>query len=201
MLSLAIICRSLFPKAKELSRKIVHIGIGPIVPFAWWLGISRELAIPIASIITISLLINKYFQLLPAVEDIKRESYGTVAYGLSITILLILFWPVNAAAVSAGVLVMAFGDGFAGLVGPYIHSPSWEIWNQRKSIAGTITMTLITALVLLTLSSISGTPFHPLKIIVITALAVSLEQISLLGIDNLTVPIGVAYAWQWMTNL
>ena len=39
---------------------------------------------------------------------------------LPITLLLALFWPAQPQAVVAGVLVMALGDGFAGLLGPLI---------------------------------------------------------------------------------
>ncbi|MCP4972958.1 MAG: dolichol kinase, partial [Prochlorococcus sp.] len=104
-------CRKFWPAERELSRKVVHIGIGPIIPLAWWLKVPAELAIPAAISVTVFVLINHRWGFIPAVEDIKRQSYGTVAYGLAITVLLILFWPAQAAAVCAGVMVMAFGDG------------------------------------------------------------------------------------------
>ncbi len=200
VLLIAVVCRNYFPAQKELSRKIVHIGTGPVIPLAWVLGISANLAIPVAGIITIGLLINHQLRLLPALEDVNRQSYGTIAYGLSITFLLIFLWPENADAVSAGVLVMSFGDGLAGLIGRQLNSPHWVIFGQRKSIAGTLTMAIVVAMIISLLSIISGTFLHPLLILVITFLAVSLEQISPWGIDNLTVPIGVAYGWLWFGN-
>ncbi len=195
----AVICRRIFPTEKELSRKIIHIGSGPVIPLAWVLGISAKLAIPIASIITLGLFINHRLRLLPAMEDVNRQSYGTIAYGLSITYLLIFLWPNNAAAVSAGVLVMSFGDGLAGLIGPKLHSPDWTVFGQRKSIAGTLTMGLVGLIVLLLITTISETFPDPLLLIAIAALAVGLEQIGPWGIDNLTVPIGVAYGWLWLS--
>ena len=134
----AIICRYLYPGQKELSRKIIHIGTGPVLPLAWVLKISSNIAIPVASIITLGLFINHRLRLLPAMEDINRQSYGTIAYGMSITILIICLWPEHAAAVSAGVLVMSFGDGLAGLIGPKWKSPDWLILGQRKSLIGTM---------------------------------------------------------------
>ncbi len=195
----ARICRYLYPEQKELSRKIIHIGSGPVLPLAWILQISASLAIPVASIITLGLVINHRLRLLPAMEDISRQSYGTIAYGVSITFLLIFLWPENAAAVSAGVLVMSFGDGLAGLIGPKWQSPDWLIFGQRKSIAGTMTMALVAFIVLFLMTLVSGVPIHPLLLIVITSLAVILEQIGPWGIDNLTVPIGVAYGWLWFS--
>lgn len=201
MLSAAVVCRVRWPNQRELSRKIVHIGTGPVIPLAWWLGIPSDWAIPMAILITIVILINHRWRLLPAIEDVNRNSYGTVAYALTITLLLIFFWPENAAAVCSGVLVMAFGDGLAGLIGRKVRSPNWLIWGQRKSIAGTLTMAVITLIILFTLSLLIDASFHPLRIFAVTGLAVGLEQLSRWGIDNLTVPMGVAVAWSWMTAI
>jgi phytol kinase len=130
---------------------------------------------------------------------VARNSYGTVAYGLAISLLLLLFWPDQAVAVCAGVLVMAFADGLAGLIGRGVPSPSWTIWQQRKSVAGTATMGLVTTLVLLLLVLLSQSPLHPLRLIAVCALAVGLEQFGRWGIDNLSVPLAVGLCWAWMT--
>ena len=199
VLSAALICRKRWPEQRELSRKIVHIGTGPVVVLAWWLSIPASIAVPVAFAVTVITAINHRIQLLPAVEDVDRNSYGTVAYGLAISLLLLLFWPEHAVAVCAGVLVMAFADGLAGLVGRGMTSPSWTVWQQRKSVAGTVTMGLVTALVLLLLVLISQSPLHPLRLIAVCALAVGLEQWGRWGIDNLTVPMAVGLSWMWMT--
>ena len=199
VLSAALVCRKRWPEQQELSRKIVHIGTGPIVVLAWWLAIPASIAVPVALSVTVITAVNRRFQLLPAVEDIDRNSYGTVAYGLAISLLLLLFWPDQAVAVCAGVLVMAFADGLAGLVGRGMTSPSWTVWQQRKSVAGTLTMGLVTALVLLLLVLINQSSLHPLRLIVVCALAVGLEQLGRWGIDNLSVPMAVGLSWTWMT--
>ena len=199
VLSAAVICRKHWPDQRELSRKIVHIGTGPIVVMAWWLAIPASIAVPVALGVTVVTAINHRMQLLPAVEDVDRNSYGTVAYGLAISLLLLLFWPDQAVAVCAGVLVMAFADGLAGLIGRGVPSPSWTIWQQRKSVAGTATMGLVTTLVLLLLVLLSQSPLHPLRLIAVCALAVGLEQFGRWGIDNLSVPLAVGLCWAWMT--
>ena len=198
---LTFICKKKFPNKQELSRKIIHIGSGPIIPLAWWLDISRELSIVIASIITVTLLINHRIRLIASIEDIQRQSIGTIAYGLSITLLLICFWPTHAASVTAGILVMAFGDGFAGLIGREVKSKKWHILGQQKSFAGTLTMFLVGGSVLIVISLITSQPFEPLNLFIISCLAVLLEQISWWGIDNLTVPIGVALSWRWLLGV
>ena len=199
VVSAALICRRHWPERRELSRKIVHIGTGPVIVLAWWLAVPAFIAVPVALGVTVITAVNHRLQLLPAVEDVDRNSYGTVAYGLAISVLLILFWPDQAVAVCAGVLVMAFADGLAGLVGRGMNSPSWTIWQQRKSTAGTLTMALTSALVLLVLVLASQSAMHPLRLIAVSALAVGLEQLSRWGLDNLSVPVAVGLCWGWMT--
>ena len=199
IVSAALICRRRWPERRELSRKIVHIGTGPVIVLAWWLAVPAFIAVPVALGVTVITAVNHRLQLLPAVEDVDRNSYGTVAYGLAISVLLILFWPDQAVAVCAGVLVMAFADGLAGLVGRGMNSPSWTIWQQRKSTAGTLTMALVSALVLLVLVLASQSAMHPLRLIAVSALAVGLEQLSRWGLDNLSVPVAVGLCWGWMT--
>ena len=142
---------------------------------------------------------NHRLRFISALEDINRQSYGTIAYAFSITVLLILLWPDNAASVSAGVLSMSFGDGLAGLIGRQVQSPQWIIFGQRKSLAGTFTMALTVGIVLILLTIINGITVYPILLIAIVLLAVGLEQIGPWGIDNITVPIGVAYGWLWIS--
>ena len=59
-------------------------------------------------------------------------------------------------------------------------------------------MALVTALVLILLALVSHSPLNPLRLVAVTALAVSLEQLSRWGIDNLSVPLSVGLCWSWM---
>ena len=197
----ALVSKKIFPKTKEISRKIIHIGVGPVVPLAWLLNIPSHLAITFGSIISVLLLANYRFKYIQNFEDIERKSYGTVLYGISITLLLILFWEDHPDAVCAGVLAMAFGDGLAGLIGKQIKSPSWTIFNQKKSILGTFIMGFITLIVLSITNFYGGSSLDGLQIIVIGSITVALEQISPLGIDNLTVPLAVGIGWRLLPLL
>ena len=192
--------RRRWPDQREWSRKVVHIGTGPVVLLAWWLGIAREVALPAALVVTLATGLNHRFRLLPAVEDVGRHSYGTIAYGGSIAILLALFWPQQPLAVAAGVLVMAIGDGMAGLLGPQIRSPRWRLFGQNKSLGGTAAMAIGSALVLVLLQLIGqragiSTPALP-TLMLLALIATGLEQLSGYGIDNLSVPITTGWLWQ-----
>ena len=201
ILVIAFLCKRYFPKKEELSRKIIHIGTGPVILLASLFNIPKNLAFFSALLITIALAINYQYRLLPAIEDVERKSFGTIAYGISITLLLLVFWPNYSSSVSIGILSMAFGDGLAGLIGRSIKSPKWLILGQTKSIAGTFTMSSVVAITIGTISSISNLNIQPLEIIVISIAATFLEQISPWGIDNITVPIGVTLIGIWLIGI
>ena len=201
ILLIAFLCKRYFPKKEELSRKIIHIGTGPVILLAWLFDIPKNIAFLAAFSITIALGINYQFRLLPAIEDIERKSFGTIAYGISITLLLLVFWPKYASSISIGVLSMAFGDGLAGLIGRSINSPKWSILGQTKSIVGTLTMGSVVAITTSVISSTNNLGIQPLEIVVISLIATFLEQISPWGIDNLTVPIGVTCIGIWLVGI
>jgi phytol kinase len=160
------------------------------------LQIDRLVALPVAAAVTLATALNHRFRLLPAVEDVGRHSYGTIAYGASITLLLARFWPQQPLPVAAGVLAMAAGDGLAGLVGPLVRSPRWRLLGQNKSLA-------VTLVVLLLLTALAAASQHPapalLGLLWIAAAATALEQLSGWGLDNLTVPLGTALLWQLLS--
>jgi len=193
--------RWLWPQQREWSRKLLHIGTGPVVLIAWALGIDRWIALPAAALVTLITALNHRFRLLPAIEDVGRASYGTVAYGAAITLLFGLFWPLHADAVAAGVLVMALGDGLAGLLGAAIPSWSWRVWGQRKSLLGTTTMALVGLAVLLALRAaidLGSAELPTASLAGIAVVATLLEQVAVLGLDNLSVPVITGLLWAWL---
>ena len=191
----AVLCRRLRPNQRELSRKIVHIGTGAVVPLAWFFEIPFVVALPVAAVITVVTTINHQWRFIPAVEDVDRNSYGTIAYGIAITTLLLLFWPTRADAVSAGVLVMALGDGLAGLIGRNVTSPKWVLFGQTKSSVGTMTMAVVSGLVLIGLARWSGADLSLPAALGMVTMATGLEQLSWSGLDNLSVPLSVGVLW------
>ena len=198
---LALLVRRRWPEQREWSRKVVHIGTGPVVLLAWWLGIDRLVALPAAAVVTVLTALNHRYRLLPAVEDVGRHSYGTIAYGAAITTLLALFWPQQPLAVAAGVLVMAVGDGLAGLIGPLVNSPRWQLLGQTKSLAGTLAMAGASLGVLALLRPLAGGDLAPpaTTLLLMAATATGLEQLSRYGIDNLSVPLATGLLWARFT--
>ena len=202
--ALALEVRRRWQGRREWSRKLVHIGTGAVLPIAWLFGIDQAIALPAAALVTLLAALNHRVGVLPAIEDIDRHSYGTIAYGASITLLLWLYWPQQPAAATAGVLVMALGDGLAGLLGPWIPSTSWRVCGQRKSLVGTSAMagaSLALLLLLRAVALVQQLPAPtPWALVAVAAVAVLLEQWSLLGIDNLTVPLAVGGLWSLLSG-
>ena len=197
---LATLVQRRWPNQPEWSRKLVHIGTGPVVLIAWGCAIDRRLAVPVAGGVTLVAALNHRLRLLPGIEDIDRASYGTIAYGASITLLFWLLWPEQPQALVAGVLVMAFGDGLAGLLGPLIASPRWRVLGQTRSLAGTAVMGCATALVLAAVALLQpASAPGPWALLAIAVAATALEQWGSFGVDNLCVPLVVAGMWAWLT--
>ncbi len=182
------IFKNFYPNNQELLRKIIHIGMGPLIPIAKFLEIDQSTAQYFAGGMSILIVINYIYKLFPIIEDIDRKSFGTFFYCFSLLILISLFWEKDPLALTAGFFIMTFGDGLAGLIGKNFKSRSWIIFDQKKSIIGTFTMFLVSLLVISILGYEITADFNYYYFL-IALLATLLEQISIIGIDNFSVPI------------
>ena len=188
---LSIIYKIFNPNNKEAIRKIIHIGIGPLIPLAKYLGVDQESALYFTGIISFLILLNYRYKLFPNIEDIDRKSFGTLFYCFSLFILIYLFWNKDPTSLIAGFFIMTFGDGLAGLIGKNFKSNSWYLLNQKKSLYGTATMFITSLVVVLALAYVQKYSFD-LNFIIIAFIATVLEQLSIFGIDNFIVPISGA---------
>jgi len=176
---------------KEIVRKIIHIGIGPLIPIAQFLKINQNSALIFTGIVSLMVFINYTYKLFPTIEDVERKSYGTLFYCLSLFILIYLFWDKDPYALISGFFIMTFGDGLAGLIGKSFNSKSWKFINQKKSLYGTLTMFLTSLIVVCSIGYAQQNNFN-FNYFTIAFLATILEQFSILGIDNFIVPISSA---------
>ena len=197
---ISIVFKKFNNDSREIVRKIIHIGIGPLIPIAQFLRIDQNSALIFTGIILLMVLINYTYKLFPTIEDVERKSYGTLFYCLSLFILIWLFWNKDPYALIAGFFIMTFGDGLAGLIGKTFNSKSWIILKQTKSLFGTLTMFLVSLIVVYSIGHAQNNSFN-LNYFVIAFLATVVEQFSVLGIDNLIVPISSALCFNFfITN-
>ena len=188
---ISIIYKKFTEDNKEALRKIIHIGMGPLIPIAQYLQIDQKSALTFTAIISILIFLNYSYKFFPSIEDVDRKSFGTLFYCISLFILIFFFWEKDPYALMAGFFIMTFGDGLAGLVGKNLKSKNWIFFKQKKSLFGTATMFLTSLLVVCSLAYIQKYNFN-INLLMIAFIATTLEQFSVIGIDNLLVPIASA---------
>ena len=196
---ISIVFKKFNGNSKEIVRKIIHIGIGPLIPIAQFLKIDQNSALIFTGFVSLMVLINYTYRLFPTIEDVERKSYGTIFYCLSLFILIWLFWDKNPYALIAGFFIMTFGDGLAGLIGKSFNSKSWIIFKQKKSLLGTLTMFLTSLIIVFSIGFAQQNSFN-LNFLAIAFLATILEQFSVLGIDNCIVPISSALCFNFFIS-
>ena len=189
---ISIVFKKFNKDSREIVRKIIHIGIGPLIPLAQFLKIDQISALIFTGIISIMVFINYTYKLFPTIEDVERKSYGTLFYCLSLFILICFFWDKNVDELITGFFVMTFGDGLAGLIGKNFNSKNWIFFKQTKSLFGTLTMFLTSLIVVCSIGYAQQNNFN-LNYLTLAFLATVLEQFSILGIDNFIVPIATAF--------
>jgi len=194
---ISIVFKKYNEKSKEIVRKIIHIGIGPLIPIAQFLKINQNSALIFTGIVSLMVFINYKYKLFPTIEDVERKSYGTLFYCLSLFILIYLFWDKDPYALISGFFIMTFGDGLAGLIGKSFNSKSWIFFKQKKSLYGTITMFLTSLIVVCSLGYSQQNSIN-LNYFTIAFIATLLEQFSVLGIDNFIVPISSALFFNFL---
>jgi phytol kinase len=184
----------------EHVRKVVHIGTGNVMLIAWlfhlpaWVGIISSV---LAGIIT---LLSYRFPILPGVNSVGRKSFGTFFYTLSIGILTAIFWHLNLPHYGViGILIMAWGDGLAAIIGQKFGKHPYTILGNTKSWEGTLTMLLVGyTIVSIVLFSVQGNTWQTWVVgIPVAIAATAVESIAQWGLDNLSVPLvgaGLAFA-------
>ena len=197
---ISVVFKKFNKNSKEITRKIIHIGIGPLIPIAQLLKIDQISALIFTGVVSLMVLINYGYKIFPTIEDVERKSYGTLFYCLSLFILISLFWNKDPFSLITGFFIMTFGDGLAGLIGKSFNSSSWIFLKQRKSLLGTVAMFITSLIVVCTIGYIQQNSFY-YSYFTIAFIATILEQFSVLGIDNFIVPISSAICFNFfITN-
>lgn len=198
------------------SRKIIHIGTGPIFVLCWLLfpdvWYARYLAAMVPGLITVQFALTGLgiikdeasVKAMSRSGDPKEILRGPLFYGVMFVLLTILFWKDHPAGVIA-LMMLCGGDGIADLVGRGVVSPKLP-WSQKKSVAGTISVFvggLIFSLLVLWVFNqfgvFTGAYAQLSTLALIAAVATMVESLPYADIDNLTISLLAAMlAWWWM---
>jgi phytol kinase len=179
----------------EQVRKVVHIGTGNVILLAWLLQLPAWVGIVSGVLAGIITLISYRLPILPGVNSVGRKSLGTFFYAVSIGILTAIFWNLHLPHYAViGILIMAWGDGLAAIIGQRFGKHPYTIFGNTKSWEGTLTMFVVSyAIVSIVLLSVQGNIWQTWVVgIPVAIVATAVESIAQWGLDNLTVPLSGA---------
>ncbi len=189
----------------KLSRKLVHIGTGPIYVLCWLLfpnhPASRFLAalVPLAITIQFFLIGTGIIQDEAKVKSLSRTGdrreilYGPLFYGIIFVLLTILYWNDSPIGITA-LMVLCGGDGLADILGRRFGTSKMP-WSAEKTWAGAFGMfagswILSTGILLIFANlGIFSQPISPfwLPITLISLAATVVESLPIKEIDNITI--------------
>jgi len=194
----------------RLSRKIIHIGTGPIFVLCWlfypqvWYARWLAALVPLAITIQFALIgfgVIKDDASVKAMSrsgDPKEILRGPLYYGIMFVVLTLAFWKDSPVGMTA-LMMMCGGDGIADMVGRYFNSPRL-FHSPQKSVAGSLGVFfggwLMSALVLaiyVSLGLFAG-PFsrYLLPITFIAVVSTLVESLPHRDVDNITVTLAAA---------
>lgn len=183
----------------DVSRKIIHVGIGTwILPTVLFFH-SPWLAAALPALFVLLNLLSLRARWSKAMDAEAGSNIGTVLFPVSFVLVLLFFWdrPGGKAAAAAGILTLAWGDAAAALVGIRWGWHRYRVGAGWRSLEGSAAMFLFSLAGVAAAGLLVGPRPYPLSWILGGALlATVLEGVSRRGLDNLLVPLGTAlFLW------
>ena len=205
---------------RHLSRKLIHIGTGPIFVLCWLLfsgaSQSRWLAALVPALITLQFALIGLGVLKDedAVQAMSRSGnrrellYGPLQYGVVFVLATLLFWVKSPVGIVT-LMILCGGDGLADVIGRRFGRARLPV-NPNKSWAGSAAMLLVgfaLAMVYLWLFSAAGVFNFSLAGAIIPGFLISLaatvvEAVSGADMDNVTISVtALGVAWLLIDGL
>ena len=200
----------------RLSRKIIHIGTGPIFVLCWLMYtdvyISRWLAALVPLVITLQFALvglgimkdEAAVKAMSRTGDRSEILRGPLFYGIVFVAMTLIYWKDSLIGIPA-LMIMCGGDGIADIVGRQVHSPKLP-WSREKSVAGSVSvfiggwvLTLLVFGAYVWFGAFSGPITRFLLPVTWVALgAMLVESLPFKDIDNITITIACALIGQWV---
>ena len=201
-IGLAEVARKVLKLSPELSRKFVHVMVGILVSLAPFFLHASAPVILLGVIFTILNYVALKKDSLKGMHTTERVSFGTVYFPIAFTLLVIMFWERNIVLFVVAMLILAFSDTAATVVGERVKSKrKFVLWYDKKSWAGSIAFFCMTLIVVIgaypAYSNIINNPplplHHLISMAVFTAAVATVgEAVSKRGSDNLTLTLTAA---------
>lgn len=185
----------------EAARKSIHISVGLILA-ALPLFMERwQIVVTNLSFFAGVLLFTGLFHVFTAVHAVRRWTIGEFLYPLSTG--LVALWFTDLRVYSYAVLILALGDGLAGLIGHAFGGRGYRIWHGRKSVVGNLTF-LVTATFVTTAFwwQVHGTDISVIPVaLLLSALLMLIETLLAGGFDNPAVTFSAAITGWFILSL
>lgn len=199
-----------------LSRKIIHIGTGPIFVLCWLLFPDVPLSRFLAALVPLGISVQfagvglgwikdpAAVQAMSRTGDRREILKGPLFYGLVFVAVTVLYWKENLLGIVA-LMVLCGGDGLADVIGSRVRSRRLR-WSKRKTVAGSAGMfvgSVVFSLAILAVFVGAGVFAGPLRshfwrLMVIALAATVVETFPFQDVDNLTVPLVVLLVGSWL---
>jgi phytol kinase len=179
----------------EGARKFVHIGVAH-----WWFFTLLFTDLLYAMIAPIAFIILNYLSyrqnIFKAIERGGKGNLGTVYFPISLALLVLFTFLVGVNKEyqyigAIAMLTLGYGDGLAAVIGKRFGKITLI---KGKTLEGSLVMLVATALVttFIILTYMPPLVSPVLFVVFIAVFATLIEMVTPKGLDNLTVPLGVA---------
>ena len=195
----------------RLSRKIIHIGTGPVFVLCWllfdgapearWMAALVPFAITIQfALIGLGILKDEAsVKALSRTGDPKEILRGPLYYGIIFVVMTLIFWKDSPIGIIA-LMLMCGGDGIADVVGRRVKSAKLP-WSKEKSVAGSLAVFLggwglaLFMIAIYEYVGVSGfsSAQSVLPIAIIAFGGMLVESLPFKDIDNLTITLAAVF--------
>lgn len=199
----------------KLSRKIIHIGTGPLFVLCWFLfnddPSARWLAALVPFAITVQFALIGFgvmkdkasVDAMSRTGDPKEILRGPLYYGIMFVVLTVVYWKDSPIGIIA-LMMMCGGDGIADIVGRKFNSAKLP-WSREKSVAGMISVfvggfvfSALMIFIYVTAGVFGGSiTNYLLPITVIALVGAVVESLHYKDIDNISMTLASALVGHW----
>jgi phytol kinase len=179
----------------EYTRKLIHAGTGFVTLLCPLLIDNQWYIFGLCLSFAMLLILSLRLGFLKSINNIGRESYGSVSYAIAVYFCFLVFtWQNDNLFFFLPILILALADPLAALKGKRWDYGKFTIYKETKTITGGITFFIVafiisaTCIYIHTGYELNSIIWVPLVISIVSALT---EAFTENGLDNITIPLVV----------
>jgi phytol kinase len=173
--------------ANEFGRKFVHITVGSFVAFwPFYMSWGQIRLLSLAFLIVI--IVSNQLKIFHAIHSVQRPTFGEICFAAVVG--LLTFVTHSKGIYAASLLQMSLADGLAAVFGTrYGRDNKYHVLGHLKSIVGSLTFLVVSLSLLIGYGLYSVAGVSVVVSIVAALVAMVVENLAPLGLDNLVVPL------------